>query len=73
MACGNSEAANGGYVTSEREFELARGKVPDLDDAVARASGEPLVSRFNSNRLYLTKMSQNHTHEFPLQVVHRFY
>ena len=69
----DSEVSYGRDMTREGELELTGRKVPYLNDSVACPSDKPLVSRFNSNRMYLTKMSRNHMHEFPLQVVRRIY
>ena len=73
MSQRDSEGSYGRDMTREGELELTGRKVPYLNDSVACPSDKPLVSRFDNNRLYLTKMPRNHMHEFPLQMVRRIH
>ena len=58
----NSKTSYGWDMTHcEGELELTGCNAPCLNDSVACPSDKPLVSRFNSNILYPTKISRNGT------------
>lgn len=60
----------------ERAFQEEKAsdapKKTHLNDPISRASGKPLITRFNSNTSHPAQMPRNDAHEFPRRVIRRF-
>lgn len=65
MPRANGETSNGGDVAGEGELELARGEVPDLDDSVACAGGEPLVPGLDGDGADPAEVTRDDAGELP--------
>lgn len=71
VASGHRKPAHSRDVSREREAQLARREVPDLDDAVARTSRKPLVPGLDRNAAYPPEVPGDDTRELPWWVVRR--
>jgi hypothetical protein len=58
-------------MSRQTQPKLTAGKVPNLDDTVARASREPFVSGLDSNRTYPAQVTRDDTRQLPVWVVRR--
>jgi hypothetical protein len=61
----DGETADGRDVAGERDLQLARGQVPDLDDPVAGAGRKPLVSRLDGDGPNPAEVARDDTRELP--------
>ena len=73
MSGRDGQAADGGDVAGEGELERARGEVPDFDDAVAGAGGEPGVARLDGDAADPAEVARDDADELPGGVVRRLY
>lgn len=65
MPRADGETPDGRDVAGERDFELARGQIPDLDDPVAGAGCEPLVPRLDGDGPDPAEVARDDTRELP--------
>ena len=71
MSGGDGQATDGGDVAGQGELERTRGEVPDFDDAVAGAGGEPGVARLDGDAADPAEMARDDADELPGCVVGR--
>jgi hypothetical protein len=69
MARRHRKPPNGGDVTRERQPQLTRREVPDLDDAVPGTGCEPLVARLDGDAAHPSQVPGNNAHELPWGMV----
>ena len=63
------ETTYSGDVARERQPQLTRRKVPNLDNTIPCTRGEPLVSRLDGNAADPSQMSRNDAYKFPWCVI----
>ena len=72
MARRDSQSPHRRYVTRQRQLQLARREVPNLDDAVPRSRGKPLIARLDSDAAHPAQVPGDDSDELPWGVVCRF-
>ena len=72
MSRRHGQTTDGGDVTGERQFERARGEIPNFYDTVPSAGGKPRVSRLDGDAADPAQMARDDADEFPGWVVGRF-
>ena len=59
----DGQAADSADVARQREFERARGQVPDLDDAISSARHEPFIARLHSYTTHPAQVTTDHLYK----------
>ena len=65
----DGKSSDSRYMACQRQLQLPRSQIPNLDDTIPCASRKPLVSRFHCHTAYPTEVTRDDAHKFPLWVI----